>query len=57
MKPGQIFGVAERRFSDGYRRYRGAYVVVDAKTEIEFWTGAQAASGDVEPSTEVEVLA
>lgn len=58
LKPGQIFGV-DHAFGPRSLWFacRGAYVVLGAKHEVEFWTGAPAFFGDVMSSMEVEVLA
>lgn len=51
---GEIFGL-EWASPTGHRR--GAFVVLDSKTEIEFWTGELTAWGDIYPDLEVKTIA
>ena len=54
MRPGTVFGINDPWCPLGLR---GAFVVVDRMTEIEFWTGTKTAWGDVCPSVPFEVIA
>lgn len=54
MRPGQMFTVSDW-WSLAYPQ-REAWVVVDQKTEVGFWSGARAAIGDVAPSMFFEVI-
>ncbi len=54
MKPGTIFGlVAASWLAAGHNE---AYVVIDEKYEVGFWTGRVTKYGDVVPSLMFEVL-
>lgn len=57
MKPGTIFGLVSASWLAAHQAGRAeAYIVIDAKTEIGFWTGAKTRIGDVAPSLHFEVL-
>lgn len=52
MKPGQVFG-----FTDPWWPHRrDAMVVIDASTELGFWTGERHCWGAVAPALSFEVL-
>lgn len=57
MRPGQVFGVWDSDRSPWVDGFRDAMIVVDAKTEIGFWTGAVGHFGDIAPGSCFEVLA
>jgi hypothetical protein len=55
LRPGQMF--VPTRISIGTRwLFDDVYVVLDAKTEIGFWSGALAKLGDVAPGALVQVM-
>lgn len=55
MKPGTIFGITGASWL-AYCGRSEAYIVLDKKTEIGFWTGAKTRVGEVAPSLYFEVL-
>lgn len=54
MRPGEMFGVYRRAI--GGRCFPTVFVVLDATHEVDFWTGALAAYGDICPISHFEVL-
>ena len=63
MRPGQKFVVREWRIVDrrgpgNYRKeeFERVLVVIDEKTEVEFWEGGTWAMGDTHPSVWYEVV-
>lgn len=57
MRPGTVFGIDGRSWlADRFDGATDAYVVIDDKTEIRFWTGGKSILGDVAPSMYFEVL-
>ena len=52
MKPGQVFGIVDPERP----RDRDALVVVDATTEVSFWSGLRYHVGHVMPSVVFEVM-
>lgn len=55
MKPGTIFGIVGASWL-AYCGRSEAYIVLDKKTEIGFWTGARTCVGEVAPALWFEVL-
>jgi len=57
MRPGEVFGITTVLNSRGYQlTRRDAWVVVDAATEVNFWTGARACFGECASAMCVQVL-
>lgn len=48
LKPGEMFVVPNAPWTQAY--WQDVWVVLDAKSEVGFWRGAQAVHGDVCPS-------
>ena len=58
MKPGQMFAVRQLTSWGGWSVDRhDLLVVVDAKTEVDFWTGVEWRCGDICPGSHFEVVA
>lgn len=55
MKRGTIFGLVAESWLASCGQPE-AYVVIDAKTEVGFWSGARTCVGEVAPSLWFEVL-
>ena len=57
MRPGEVFALEH---STDWRGYcvdiRKALVVVDAKSEVDFWTGVKWHVGGIAPGLDYEVL-